>query len=63
MVIIEMKIQLSFLFQTCLTTKSKNIFAAKLCCQISGEANKTFGHANANFSVFIDGIRNQFLKK
>ena len=23
----------------------------------------TFGHANANFSVFIDRIRNQFLKK
>ena len=56
----KMKIQLSFLFQTCLNTKS--IFAAKLCCQISGKANKTFGHANSNFSVFIDGIRNQFLK-
>ena len=30
---------------------------------ISGEASSTFGHANANFSVFIDRIRNQFLKK
>ena len=29
----------------------------------SGEASPTFGHANANFSVFIDRIRNQFLKK
>ena len=30
---------------------------------ISGEANPAFGHANANFAVFIDRIRNQFLKK
>ena len=30
---------------------------------ISGEASPIFGHANANFSVFIDRIRNQFLKK
>ena len=30
---------------------------------VHGEASLTFGHANANFSVFIDGIRNQFLKK
>ena len=30
---------------------------------ISGEASPTFGHANANFSVFVDRIRNQFLKK
>ena len=29
----------------------------------SGEASPTFGHANANFSVFIERIRNQFLKK
>ena len=29
---------------------------------IGGEASPTFGHANANFSVFIDRIRNQFLK-
>ena len=29
----------------------------------SGEASPTFGHANANFSVFTDRIRNQFLKK
>ena len=29
----------------------------------SGEASPTFGHANANFSVFIDLTRNQFLKK
>ena len=29
---------------------------------ISGEASPTFGHANANFSVFIDRIRNQFVK-
>ena len=28
-----------------------------------GEASPTFGHANPNFSVFIDRIRNQFLKK
>ena len=26
----------------------------------SGEASPTFGHANANFSVFIDRMRNQF---
>ena len=25
----------------------------------SGEASPTFGHANANFSVFLDHIRNQ----
>ena len=31
--------------------------------KISGEASPTFGHANANFSVFTDRIRNQFLKK
>ena len=30
---------------------------------ISGEASPTFGHANAIFSVFIDRIRSQFLKK
>ena len=30
---------------------------------ISGEASPTFGHANANFSVFINSTRNQFLKK
>ena len=29
----------------------------------SDEASPTFSHANANFSVFIDRIRNQFLKK
>ena len=29
----------------------------------SGEASPTFGHANANFSVFINRIRNQFPKK
>ena len=29
----------------------------------SGEASPKFGHANANFSVFIGRIRNQFLKK
>ena len=29
----------------------------------SGETSPTFGHANANFSVFIDRKRNQFLKK
>ena len=29
----------------------------------SGEASLTFGHANANFSVFIDHKTNQFLKK
>ena len=26
----------------------------------SGEASQTFGHANANFSVFIDRIRIDF---
>ena len=31
--------------------------------KVSGEASPTFGHANANFSLFIDQIRNQFLKK
>ena len=30
---------------------------------LSGEASPTFGHANANFSVFTDRIRNEFLKK
>ena len=30
---------------------------------VSGEASPTFGHANANFSVFIYRIRSQFLKK
>ena len=30
----------------------------------SGEATSpTFDHANANFSVFVDRISNQFLKK
>ena len=29
----------------------------------SGEASPTIGLANANISVFIDRIRNQFLKK
>ena len=29
----------------------------------SGEASPTFGHANANFSVFIDLTRNQFPNK
>ena len=28
-----------------------------------GEASLTFGHANANSFVFVDRIRNQFLKK
>ena len=31
--------------------------------RVSPEASPTFGHANANFSLFIDRIRNQFLKK
>ena len=30
---------------------------------ISGEASPTFGLVNANISVFVDGKRNQFLKK
>ena len=30
---------------------------------LSGEASPTFGHTNANLSVFVDRIRNQFLKK
>ena len=29
----------------------------------SGEASPTFGHTNANFSVFTDHIKNQFLQK
>ena len=29
----------------------------------SGEACPIFGHANAHFSVFINRIRNKFLKK
>ena len=29
----------------------------------SGEDSPTFGHANANFSVFIFRIKNQFLMK
>ena len=29
----------------------------------NGEASLTFGHANANFSMFIDRVRSQFLKK
>ena len=29
----------------------------------SGEASSTFGHTNAYFSVFINRIRNLFLKK
>ena len=32
-------------------------------CMGSGEATLTFAHANAIFSLFIDRIRNQFLKK
>ena len=31
--------------------------------KLSGEASWTFGQVNAIFSVFIDRIRNQFLKK
>ena len=30
---------------------------------ISGEVSPTIDHANANFSVFIDRIRSQFLKE
>ena len=37
-----------------------NTFRVLLC---SGEATPTFGHANANFSVFINHIRKYFLKK
>ena len=33
------------------------------CLQISGEASPTIWSCYANFSVFIDRIRNQFLKK
>ena len=29
----------------------------------SSEDSPTFGHSNANFSLFIARIRNQFLKK
>ena len=31
--------------------------------RFSGEASPIFSDANANFPVFIDRIRNQFLKK
>ena len=31
--------------------------------ELSGEASPTFDHANANFTVFIDRMRNQFLRK
>ena len=30
---------------------------------VSGEASPTFGHVNANFSVFVGRIRNQFSKE
>ena len=49
-----------------LTTPAPANFSANwagMICQhveTSGEASPTFGHAN--FSVFIDRIRNQFLK-
>ena len=36
-------------------------FCEKHC--FSGEASPIFGHTNANFSVFIDRIRNLFPKK
>ena len=36
-------------------------YYARKCMLTSGEASPTFGHAN--FSVFINRIRNQFLKK
>ena len=47
------------------------VFKASICLQethlIIGEQKKfsyySVGHANANFSVFIYRIRNQFLKK
>ena len=41
----------------------KVCFRLIISCSLdsSGEASPTFGHAN--FSVFIDRIRNQFLKK
>ena len=35
----------------------------RLSVAASGEARSTFGHANANFSVFIDRIKDQFSKK
>ena len=31
--------------------------------RVRRETSPTFGPANANFSLFIDRIRNQFLKK
>ena len=37
------------------------IVCRKYCACTSGEASTTFAHAN--FSVFIDRIRNQFLAK
>ena len=41
-----------------------NKFMIKLeFCIAELNSAPTFGHANVNFSVFIDRIRNQFLKK
>ena len=40
--------------------KNNFIDVCKVYC--SGEASPKFGHANANFSVFLGRIRNQFLK-
>ena len=38
------------------------ICLSELVQHASGEVSLPFGHANANFSVFIACIRNQFLK-
>ena len=47
-------------FDSLLRTAPSNLGT---CIIISGVASPTFVNANANFSVFIDRIRNQFLKK
>ena len=38
-----------------------DVFACAAHTATSSEASPTFGHANANFSVFIERIRNEFL--
>ena len=46
-----------------LVKKYNNLNYLSIALQYSGKASPTFGHANANFSVFTDRMRNQILKK
>ena len=46
-----------------MVVKTKKVISQVTTPGISGKASPTFGHANANFSVFIDRIRSQLLKK